>query len=309
MSSPIDDLFFDLYGSKPSKDGQAYERLVAAVFKLLEPDKQVEHDRQIRGEVSGTKYQVDVLQKDDDKKLMGEAKDYTERNTKVGRGDVQKLAGALPDLKIQSAALASATGFTKPAAKYASNAKNIVGSDISLWEVRKVTEGDMEGRLKTITIKMHVMSYDYSKSKTEPVFTDEGRMLLKKMYDEGIIGASIQTVLESIFNADGSVLVTLRDLTLGGYGSSCDNMHRGSFVLNGGHILVHDKLIPIKGITYEVPSVEVGVREMVIGADGVATLLAKNLDGSVDKVIRDVDLKRVAFDKDGKVTLGAKGSN
>jgi hypothetical protein len=297
-----------LYGFRPKKEGQAYEMLLAAAFKLLEPGKEVGHDDFVRGVHSGTIYQVDALRNDGAERTMGEAKDYTARMSKVGRGDVQKLAGALPDLKVQSGILASATGFTKPAVKYAANAKDIVGSGISLWDVRPVIESDMDGRLQTIVLRMHVMTFDYPNSKFDLIYTHAGKLSLKDMLDKGLIGESIQMEIDNIFNADGSVLITLADLTRGGFGSCDDKVHHGSFLLGGGHVYVRDRLIPIKAITYKVPVIEVEMREIKIRGDGVATLLVKSIDGSVDKVIRDADLKRVLFEADGKVEIKPKGA-
>lgn len=308
MASPIDDLFFSIYGYRPNKDGQAYEMLLAAAFKLLEPNRDVGHDKQIRGEISETKYQVDALKTDGEAKTMGEAKDYTAYDRKVGRSDVQKLAGALPDLQIESGVLASATGFTKPAIKYAAKAKEIVGSDISLWEVRPVVDGDMEGRLQTIIVNMHVSVPDYERAKFDPVWTAQGREKLLAMVQEGIIGTTLQMTIGTILRGDGTLMITLHDLTVRGFGDAADGVSQGSFVLRGGHIRVKDTLIPVHGITYNVPYKETEVREIVIRADGTATLLTRSLDGQVDKVIRDADLKRVLFSEDGQVTLKPKGT-
>lgn len=98
MSSPIDLLFEDMFGNKPNKDGTAYEILSAAVMKLLEENALVKHDEKLKGTFSNTFYQLDVLIQQEARKEMGEAKDYTKKGSKVGRPDLQKLAGALIDL-------------------------------------------------------------------------------------------------------------------------------------------------------------------------------------------------------------------
>ena len=103
-------------------------------------------------------------------------------------------------------------------------------------------------------------------------------------------------------------MTTMHDLTIRGFGTSSGEPCCGSLVTSGGYIKIHNELIPIHGITYEVPHKEAEVREMIIRADGKATLLTKSLDGTVDRVIRDTDLKRVAFSADGEVTLKPKGT-
>ena len=99
-NSIIDDLYYQLYGEHQTKEGQALERLSAVAFKLLEEASKVQYDQQVRAAYSQTVYQVDGLIGEGDQQVMVEAKDYTVRNDKVGRADIQKLEGALTDLDI-----------------------------------------------------------------------------------------------------------------------------------------------------------------------------------------------------------------
>jgi hypothetical protein len=109
---------------------------------LLEGGK-VRHDAKLRGQFSKTLYQLDVHHQPNPGEMatMGEAKDYSDRGAKVGRGDLQKLAGALPDLaEVKGGAFFSATGFTSPAKKYAEAASTLTGGkDISLYELTPST--------------------------------------------------------------------------------------------------------------------------------------------------------------------------
>ncbi|WP_046226984.1 hypothetical protein [Paenibacillus dauci] len=84
MTSKIDILFEELFGFKPKKSGEAYEKISAAVMKLLYKDSKVTHDEKLKGEFSDTLYQIDVMLEDESKKRMGEAKDYTVKGAKVG---------------------------------------------------------------------------------------------------------------------------------------------------------------------------------------------------------------------------------
>jgi len=119
-----------------------------------------QHDARIRGQFSKTLYQLDVRHRSADGKItMGEAKDYSALGTKVGRGDLQKLGGALPDLReVDAGAFFSATGYTKPAKQYASAATSITGGKaISLYEIDVSTEEDEKGIVKAIVINMHAI--------------------------------------------------------------------------------------------------------------------------------------------------------
>jgi len=61
-------------------------------------------------------------------------------------------------------------------------------------------------------------------------------------------------------------------------------------------------LIPIHGITYDISFDEV-IEEIVIEVSGKAMLLLKSIDGSVNKVLCDLDLKRIAFDDNGNAVV------
>ena len=87
MKSPINKLFFELFGYYPNKAGQSFEMIVAAAFKLL-LNKDVTYDQKIRGDFSKTVYQLDGLIIDGRDKSMIEAKDYTVNERKVGRSEI-----------------------------------------------------------------------------------------------------------------------------------------------------------------------------------------------------------------------------
>ena len=90
--SPIDNLFFDIFGYYPNKAGTAYEILVAAAIKIITGET-IHYDQNLKGIYSKTNYQIDAINESENKII--EAKDYTIQNKKVGRPDLQKLQGAL----------------------------------------------------------------------------------------------------------------------------------------------------------------------------------------------------------------------
>lgn len=303
MPSPIDELYKSIYGELPEKAGTAFERFAAAASKLINRDADVAHDTRIRGEHSNSLYQIDVEVSDDDGRHAGEAKDYTERNAKVGRPDLQKLGGALPDIDVDTGRFFSATGYTKPAQQYASAAESIIGKKIDLYHLREVVETDMEGRIKTIVFRFHIILPAYERSSFTPVWTQDGNELLRELVLSGKIANELNLQIQSVFSSDGSVVATIQDLTSQGFGGDANVKNiSGSWPLPGGHVMVDGYPIPIHGITYEVAFDE-EVRELVIEASGKATLLIRSQDGSVDKILQDIDLKRVAFDQDGNAVI------
>lgn len=295
--SPIDDLFFELYGYYPPKAGQAYEMIVAAAFKLL-LDKEVEYDQRLRGEFSETVYQLDGVIDEEDKKMV-EAKDYTIDKRKVGRGDLQKLQGALTDLPVKSGVFASATNFTKPASKYAKSAeRNPLNKEIELFDIRPSTEEDEKGRIKKIIINMSMHIADYERGKYQPIFTKKGR---NKAEESGLANKQVEMRLENFYNENGDIILTLYELTKNNPpGTTWEEnfIAKGCWIING-FFEIEDELYEIKGLEYEVPY-SVGKQELVIEGGGNPKIYIKSHSGSIDKLITDEDLKKVIFE-DGKV--------
>ena len=303
MPSPLDELYESLFGELPKKSGTAYELLCAAVWKLLNEDAEVIHDSRLKGEISKSLYQVDVDTKDKDGRHFGEAKDYTKRGGKVGRPDLQKLGGALPELSVETGKFFSATNYTKPAQQYASGSEEIIGKKIDLYHLRPVVEKDKEGRIEKIISRFHITTPAYDRSQFEPVWTREGISLLQSSAKSGLIPEALNIHIGDILNSDREVINSIRNLTSKGFGKGCSEQGViGSWWLPGGHVEIESHLFPIHGITYQV-KFNTEIREMVIEADGNAVLLLKSEDGSVDKLIQDVDLKRIVFDSEGQAKL------
>lgn len=303
MASPIDELYESIFGELPTKNGTAYELLAAAVWKLLDKSSTVSHDSRMRGVFSQSLYQIDVDASNKEGRHAGEAKDYTDRSAKVGRSDLQKLGGALPDLDVRSGKFFSATGYTKPAQQYASNAEKIVGKKIDLYDLRLVTDEDLEGRIKKIVIAFHVITPAYERSVFTPVLTSEGEEIVKTINPAAKDDEATRLDVESIYASDGSVMTSISELTSYGYGGEASEKRaQGSWILAGGHLILNGHLIPIHGITYNISFDEV-IEEMVIEASGKAILVLKSADGIVNKILCDLDLKRVVFDDKGNAVI------
>lgn len=304
MPSPIDDLYEALFGTRPTKDGEAYEKIAAAVCKLLSQGSPVFHDQRMRGLLSNSLYQIDVLKNEDENDpSFGEAKDYTDAERKVGRPDLQKLGGALPDLKVSSGLFFSATDYTKPARQYASAAKDIVGKPISLMHLRPSTEEDENGRIKRIVLQLTVRTPNYDKSQFGCVFTEEAKVRvleLKNSGDERFAGKGIS--IDRIYNSDGELACTIAELTAKGFPEPVSEASEACYVLPGLSIKIGDEFFPIKGIQYRVLFDEL-VQEIQINANGKAVFLVRDDNGSIDTLVTDADLKRVSFDESGEARI------
>ena len=304
MSSYIDDLFEELFGFRPRKKGTSYEMLSAAVCKLLVEDSKVLHDERLRGKFSNTLYQIDVFLEKEDKKYFAETKDYTKRKdkNKVGRDDLQKLAGALRELKVDGGIFFSATDYTEPAKKYAEASKQIIGKNIKLMHLRPSVEQDEQGRIKRIVVTAHIHLPIYEKAVFKPVFTQKGEKQIQDLKAEGklVEGQIVDVVIDDIFDAYGNVSTTIHELTSSYFGGYMGNNAMGSFRIPHAYILFTNELVEIHGISYNIPF-DTTVKEIVVDAKGKPKLLIKDEKGNIDKLITDRKLKKIKFEDNGEI--------
>jgi Restriction endonuclease len=202
--SVFDDLYFELFGHCCTKEGQAFERIVAAVAQITFPNAEVAHDKRLRGQISESLYQIDVLQTESGQQSFGEAKDYTVQNKKVGRGDLQKPAGALGDVAVEKGAMYSATDYTKPAKQYAEGAKQIINKEISLYHLRPSIEKDLEGRIRTVVINIHMEWPDHANSIFDAIWTPVAKTLLMGML--GIDSPPVSLPVDVLYDGQGQRL-------------------------------------------------------------------------------------------------------
>lgn len=302
MPSPIDELYKEIFGIDPGKSGAAFERL-AAIATYLMSEGDVVHDDKLRGQFSNTLYQLDIHNKLANGSVMGEAKDFSERAKKVGRADLQKLGGALPDLKdINSGLFFSATNYTGPARKYAKSAQKIVGKPIQLWELRPGTEEDENGFIKTIYIQILINSPDHQGLKMTAHFTKEGELSLKKFLNTNKGNVSHVENVTEFFDENGNTKTTLYNLTSLGFGASNleTGKSHGCYWLKNHYMKINESLFEIKGIEYEVPYKTEKV-ELRITDDSGHRFVLVDEDGNVSRFLTDDVLKQFKFDEDGRV--------
>ncbi|TIH09145.1 hypothetical protein [Pseudomonas leptonychotis] len=301
--SPIDKIFNEIFGHSPNKAGTAYE-IFSCIAEHLMTNGDVSHDNKIRGEFSKTLYQVDVHSLSDSGQSMGEAKDYTIQNKKVGRADLQKLGGALPDLpEISKGKFFSATGYTAPAKKHADAAETFPGlKPIEIYELRPSTEKDEEGTVKTIHINMHILMPHPQQGKWLPHLTNEAVAQSKTMIPEGEESLHYTLRLENFYDSAGNIITTLFDLTSMGYGeiNTETNSAHGTFLLHGNYIDINGYFLELKGLEYEIPYTE-RHQTIEITDDSECRFVLKNSKDEIIRFITDEKLRTYTFDANGQL--------
>jgi len=306
MTSPIDAIYREIFGTT-EKSGTAFEK-IAAIGSYLLKRGEVVHNSHLRGEHSKSSYQIDVLQKTGGSTTFGEAKDYSERGAKVGRPDLQKLGGALPDLaEVDGGEFWSVTGFTGPAIKYANAAKEIAGKPIELRALNFEAIKNGAGIVMTVIINATLVIPELQRARWSVTFTEEGEKKLKKSIPPGEDRLDFKQGLEEFFDAKGQVMISLFDLTSKGYvAPEVDGVARGSFSLPDAYIKVNEDLVGITELKYEIPF-RTEIKQIIIGDDPKQPpsnylMSIETHEGDLLKKISEQELKKYSIDAGGKVT-------
>lgn len=301
--SPVDELYYKLFGEYPTKAGTALERLATIAYTEVKANKSAV-DQRLKGTYSKSKYQIDGLAETDDGQEMIEAKDYTIRNDKVGRDDIQKLSGALSDLEnISKGVFASATDYTKPAKQYAESTPQMPNAKpIELYDIRPSTELDEKGRVKKICVKMHIVNPVFEKGTYIPVFTKKGYDKLQK---DNLLGKPIEMLFGNFYDINNNIVVTFTQLTAEVSKkldlNSNDSQISGTWELPHLFIPINKQMYELEKINYKIP-ISREIEEFYIENEGEPCLLIRSLDRSIDKLLTDKDLKKYKFNDDGSVT-------
>lgn len=303
--STIDELFYQLYGYCPKKAGTALEILSGIAYSIINKDVVVKHDQKIKSDFCDTAYQLDgLVARPDGANEMIEAKDYTARNERVGRGDLQKMQGALTDLDIQRGKFVSATDYTKDAKEYAKGTqRNRRQVPIDLFQIYPSTKDDEKGRIKEIVVSMNVRCLDFASSQFKPIFDEKGLEFLKS---HGFSNRHLALRIDGIYDKNGKVMQSIKEFTQGlnklvDIKDSNQKEIIGETKMDGAYIkMVNDMLCPIAGLSYKV-AIDDFNYEYSITQEGKPILLIRNLDGSTNKLLTDEELKKYQVMKDGTV--------
>ena len=294
--STVDELFYQLYGYCPKKAGTSLEILSDIAYSIINKDAVVKHDQKIKSDFCDTAYQLDGLVfRADGANEMIEAKDYTVRNERVGRGDLQKMQGALTDLDVQRGKFVSATDYTKDAKEYAKGTqRNRRQVPIDLFQIYPSTKDDEKGRVKEIVVSMNVRCLDFASSQIIPIFDEKGLEFLKS---HGFSNRHLALRIDGIYDKNGKVMQSIKEFTQGlnklvDIKDSNQKEIIGETKMDGAYIkMVNDMLCPIAGLSYKV-AIDDFNYEYSITQEGKPILLIRNLDGSTNKLLTDEELKK-----------------
>ncbi len=305
MPSPIDDLYQLIFGDLPKKAGTAFERLAAIATFVEKEAGNVTHDAALKGAGSGSNYQIDVLHQVADETTMGEAKDYSYRGGKVGRADLQKLAGALLDLPaVDRGVFWSATNYTNPAKRYAKASREMLpGKEILLRGLRESTPEDEQGFVKTIRVRGTYTIPKLHESNWTTHWTAEGYAKLLALIPEGQNSLETGGIIDDIFDAGGNPITSIFELTSKGYGViGEDKVARACYWLPGHYVQTNGILVPIYGIEYEVPH-EIHVRTFEITDDSTYRFVVLDENNAAVRILTDENLRKFSFDAAGQLIV------
>ena len=147
--------------------GKEYELLTKAIFQqLLEQDNvettRLEHHVVLEGKT--TSHQIDVYWVFEaggvEYHTIVQAKDWTQT---VSQSTVMTFKGVMDDLKFNAhGIMVTRTGYQQGAKDYAE------GHGIALYELREITDADFDQRLKTIVLRVHILTPDLKGFEVEP---------------------------------------------------------------------------------------------------------------------------------------------
>lgn len=285
--SPIDELFYNLMGYYPTKEGAAYEIISTAVLGFVE-NKEATHNSFLIGE-SQSKYQLDGLI---DRDIMIEAKDYTKRKEKVGREDLQKMQGALTDLpQIKKGYFTSATKYTEPAQKYAKGSStNTFQKEIVPIELRPSTVEDEKGRIFQIKISLEMVFPNFHKGEYAILFSDTERANVENYLREYGLN-EIHLQIHNFYNSKGEVIETIENISKVQFPKFPMDATEVDGVFNtSSFIKINERLFAISGIKYHIP-IQHAKKSFTIESNGNATILVKSETLGINKLITDIDMK------------------
>ncbi|MGD0551929.1 MAG: restriction endonuclease [Sedimentisphaerales bacterium] len=296
----MEKLYEEIFGRKPVKKGTAYELIVGAVLKCLNKDAQITHNVFFRNPFSGEIFQIDNLHRTDEQMFV-ESKDYSGRNKKVGRGDVQKLAGALCVLKgsINKGLLTSATDFTNPAKQFTQDFLKANAIPIDLLVIRQSIPADTEGTIRKISININIIMPDFQKALFSAIF-HIGQAPKELGCKEG---DGLNLAIDCFYKKDGSVLDTISNLTSKLPLNTKLMLAQGEWKFDEqAYIYIGKFPVPIERVEYKVPFIN-HVEKLEINA-GKAAILVRSIDGEFYKIISVEDLRKISVTENG--TYGIK---
>jgi hypothetical protein len=305
VGTSIERIYRDLFGDKLLREGEALERIAAIVSKILSAQADVQHDARIRGNISKSLYQLDIEERTTSGFTAGEAKDYEQRESPVGRPDIQKFAAALPDIGANSGRFFASTRFTKPARLYANAADKIIGRPIELSVLRAFGEKDLDGRITRIILQFHIAYPDWnSPGSLLPRLSEAASVKLRSAFGPDVKnGDTFQVGVDTFFDAKGNQISSVSEITreLCGEVDHSQSKMIGYLPRAGHHLLVNNTLIEIEGFDYNAPVVT-DIEKVIIESSENPSVTHCDGTGKVKHVFTKEQLRRFHFSDDGTIT-------
>lgn len=302
MPSEMDLIYDDVVANEKLKDGTKYEMLTALVFKLLHPEALVQHDVVLRGDGKATPHQMDVIVGDasNRKRILIECKDY---DKVIGVGIIRDFFGAVHQLKPDAAYVISTKGFTKPAKSFASE-ENIQLAILKEYEVEPNTA--YVGRIVLRGCVRFSTSFGIGNWIVASAEEYERAM---NLHGDRIGGSSVvQTTQTFFYDEAGHSTESFEEVLAPIVAKIVHNFAGDEGMAEGAWNFDHTRyvhvlgdLVAVKGFEYRC---EIGCIQKEIemhAAGGIAKLILKTLDGTINRRIMDEELKGFVFDEDGNV--------
>lgn len=299
--SRYDDIHDEYFSADIRKSGTRYERLAAAIQKVLAGDEStVIHDCKLRGE-SDVAHQIDVTveRASVKKRILVECKDFNVSGDKVGLGIIRDFWGVVDDVRPDAALVLSTEGFTKDAQKFAA------ARGIGLRILREYTTADDRNRIHEIHINIEFQWADNFRLTVVIPNAEDAARLETDMQSAGMSRLEVNRGEPISLNYQGAqpqLLDFLQEkLKAAIIGSTGDTVVL-RLEMPGATITVGSgEPIPMVGmvLSYELAT---HIDTVKIVAESAARMILDAVDSDEEDVlIFDSDLRSIEIDDDGVV--------
>lgn len=289
--SDADDLYEELFGERPAKDGVAYERLTAIVF-AIRGWNDVIHDVLKARPGAKTEHQIDVTARAPDgteRHVIIECKDWDKT---VGKGVLDALVGVSAQLVADAAVVVTTVGYTR-------GARN-VAADEGIGLVR-ITKYDPQ--IHGPYVKRAEAHFNFHHSHWSEVAIEE---LTGAGSFAGTLEDVVVTAYSRLEHLDGTPAELLGEVFELNAAPAEEGAHRcRADFADGRRLPLGDgRSVVLKGLTWT-ETVSIATETVVVEGVGEALLLVQEIgsDGKAQdgRVVVDRDLVAWQIDEHGNV--------
>lgn len=179
--------------------------------------------------------------------------------------------------------------------------------------MRLSVKEDEAGRLKAVHLTLHFPRLVFDDAKLEPVFTEEGRKKLVQLAESRRSNAEQQfvplgdVVLDKLLDDCGNQIATAEEILLDHPAQEYGERYFATILTPGTYVKVSNELVGIRGITHDIPVLDF-TKKMIITVKGRVKVFHRDEKTGAERLLTDLDLKRVTFGEDGRVAVAAAES-